>query len=52
MRKPALPFIFVTLVLDILGIGLIVPVLPDLVKHFQGGDVAQASHTYGLLASV
>jgi len=52
MRKPALSFIFITLVLDILGIGLIVPVLPDLVKHFQGGDIADASHTYGLLASV
>lgn len=51
-RKPALSFIFITLVLDILGIGLIVPVLPDLVKSFQGGDVAEASHTYGVLMSV
>ena len=51
MRKPALPFIFITLVLDILGIGLIIPVLPKLVKSFLGEDTANASHVYGLLAS-
>ena len=28
--KPALGFIFVTLVLDILGIGIVVPILPTL----------------------
>jgi len=51
-RKPALSFIFVTLVLDILGIGLIIPILPKLVENFQGGNVAAASHTYGLLAAL
>ena len=30
-RKPALVFIFITLFLDVLGIGLVVPVLPKLV---------------------
>jgi len=48
-RRPALGFIFVTLTLDILGIGLVVPILPKLIEQFQGGDVAQASGTYGLL---
>lgn len=51
-RKPALGFIFVTLFLDILGIGLIVPVLPRLIQEFQGGDIAAASHTTGLLTSL
>lgn len=51
-RKPALAFIFITLVLDILGIGLIVPVLPKLVKHFGHGDIADASGTYGTLAAL
>ena len=51
-RKPALSFIFVTLVLDIIGIGLIIPILPKLVENFQGGDVAAASHTYGWLAAL
>ncbi|MBI4658997.1 MAG: TCR/Tet family MFS transporter [Verrucomicrobia bacterium] len=51
-RKPALAFIFVTLALDILGIGLIIPILPRLVEHFEGGNVAAASHTVGLLAAL
>jgi DHA1 family tetracycline resistance protein-like MFS transporter len=51
-RKPALGFIFVTLALDILGIGLIIPILPRLVESFEGGNVAAASHTVGLLAAL
>lgn len=50
-RRPALSFIFITLALDILGIGLIVPILPKLIEQYQGGDVAMASMTYGLLHS-
>ena len=50
-RKPAIGFIFVTLVLDILGIGLIIPILPKLVENFSGG-VAEASTNVGLLASL
>ena len=51
-RKPALGFIFVTLFLDILGIGLIIPILPLLVTELQGGNVALASHSVGLLAAL
>ncbi len=51
-RRPAVLFIFITLVLDILGIGLIVPVLPKLIQHYQGGDVATGSFTYGMLAAL
>lgn len=51
-RKPALGFIFVTLFLDILGIGLIIPILPKLVIQLQGGNVAAAAHTVGLLAAL
>ena len=51
-RQPALLFIFITLFLDVLGIGLIVPILPKLVETLQGGSVAAASHTYGLLAAL
>jgi len=32
-RTAALPFILITLFIDILGIGVIVPVLPELVKQ-------------------
>ncbi|MDB6137034.1 MAG: TCR/Tet family transporter [Verrucomicrobiaceae bacterium] len=51
-RKPAMGFIFITLVLDILGIGLVIPILPKLIEEFQGHDTARAAETYGLLASV
>ena len=31
-------FILITLFIDILGIGIIVPILPDLVKELLGRD--------------
>jgi MFS transporter, DHA1 family, tetracycline resistance protein len=52
VRKPALVFIFITLVLDILGIGLIVPILPKLVEQLGGAGVEAAADNYGLLASL
>ncbi len=51
-RQPAVGFIFVTMVLSVLGFGLIIPVLPALVKEFNGGDVARGSHTFGVLVGV
>ena len=51
-RQPALGFIFVTLLLAMLGGGLVIPVLPGLVTEFQGGNVAEGSHWYGWIAGV
>lgn len=51
-RKPALGFIFVTLFLDVFGVGLIIPILPKLIEQLSGGNVSAASHTYGWLAAV
>jgi DHA1 family tetracycline resistance protein-like MFS transporter len=51
-RKPALGFIFVTLVLLVLGFGILIPVLPALVTQFEGGSVAQGSNYYGFLVGV
>ncbi|HMO65317.1 MAG TPA: MFS transporter, partial [Verrucomicrobiota bacterium] len=51
-RRPALGFILVTLFLDILGLGLIIPILPTLVQSFHGGDVSAAAHTVGLLGAL
>ena len=51
-RKPALGFIFITLFLDILGIGLIIPILPRLIETLSGGDVSSASQTFGWLAAL
>lgn len=50
-RKPQLGFIFVTLLLDILGIGLIIPVLPKLVENFTGNSIESASTIYGILVA-
>jgi DHA1 family tetracycline resistance protein-like MFS transporter len=38
-------FIFVTLVLAIVGFGLLIPVLPKLVVQFEGGDFATGANT-------
>ncbi len=45
-------FIFVTVVIDVLGFGLIIPVLPKLVQQFVGGDPAKGAATYGLFGTV
>jgi DHA1 family tetracycline resistance protein-like MFS transporter len=51
-RKPSLGFIFITLVLLVLGFGIIIPVLPGLVTQFEGGNIAQGSNYYGTLVGV
>lgn len=50
-RRAALVFIFFTVLLDILAFGLIIPVLPHLLKQFAGGDVARATLWHGLFAT-
>jgi DHA1 family tetracycline resistance protein-like MFS transporter len=50
-RRAALAFIFITVLLDILSFGLIIPVLPHLLKSFAGGDIAQATLWHGLFAT-
>ena len=37
----------IVLVLDTLGIGVILPVLPRVIENFQHGDLAASSRTYG-----
>jgi DHA1 family tetracycline resistance protein-like MFS transporter len=49
-RRAGMAFIMVTLFLDVLGIGIIVPVLPHLVTEMLGGDSSRAASYYGLLA--
>lgn len=51
VRKAGLGFILVTLFLDILGFGLIIPILPNLVKEFVGGDPGEAAVYSGWLIS-
>lgn len=44
-RQAAMPFILLTLFIDILGIGIIIPVLPELVKNFILGSIDTAGKT-------
>ncbi len=48
-RPAALGFIFVTLLIDITGIGIIIPVLPTLITELIGGTLSQASRYGGWL---
>jgi len=48
-RNPAIGFIFITMVIDVLGIGLIVPLMPTLIRGFTGGDLSVASQYAGWL---
>ena len=50
-RQAAVFFILVTVVLDMLSFGIIIPVLPGLVEEFLGGDTAQAAEIYGLMGT-
>jgi DHA1 family tetracycline resistance protein-like MFS transporter len=47
-RRAALVFIFVTVVMDVLALGIIIPVLPKLIESFEGGDTARAAETFGV----
>jgi DHA1 family tetracycline resistance protein-like MFS transporter len=45
-RKPALSFIFITLLIDVIGFGIIIPVIPKLIMELTGGGMSDAS-VYG-----
>lgn len=42
-RQPALGFIFITLLIDITGFGIVIPVFPKLIEHLIHGDLSQAA---------
>ncbi len=48
-RTPALSFIFITMLLDVIGFGLIIPVLPGLLEEMTGGDLSTAARWGGVL---
>jgi DHA1 family tetracycline resistance protein-like MFS transporter len=51
-RKAAVFFIFITVTLDMLALGLIMPVLPKLVLNFHGGDTPNAAKMFGIFGTV
>ena len=51
-RKAALAFIFITVLLDMLALGITIPVLPKLILGFKGGDSARAAAVYGVFGTI
>ncbi|HVB03518.1 MAG TPA: MFS transporter, partial [Chitinophagaceae bacterium] len=51
-RKAALGFILITLLIDVLGLGIIIPVVPSLITELTGGTLAQAAKYAGWLMFV
>lgn len=51
-RRAALAFIFITVMLDILAMGMITPVLPRLLVSLQDNDTARAAAVFGLFSTV
>jgi DHA1 family tetracycline resistance protein-like MFS transporter len=50
--RRALAFIFCTVALDVLALGVMIPVLPKIVLGFMVGDTAGAAEMFGLFATV
>lgn len=48
-RTAALGFIFVTVLIDVIGFGIIIPVMPKLIEHLTGGGLSEASQYGGWL---
>ncbi len=49
-KQAALGFIFVTLLVDVMGFGIIIPVMPQLIQHLIHGTVSEAAPYAGWLA--
>src|SRR5690348_12516851 len=50
-RKAAMAFVIVTVVIDMLAFGMIIPVLPMLVQSFMADDPVKAAEVYGLFGT-
>jgi DHA1 family tetracycline resistance protein-like MFS transporter len=49
-RPAALAFIFITILIDVIGLGVIIPVLPTLIEQLTGEGVSRASQYAGWLS--
>ncbi|MFL5773480.1 MAG: TCR/Tet family MFS transporter [Flavisolibacter sp.] len=51
-RKAAMSFIFITLLIDVTGLGIIIPVFPELIQKLTGENISIASRWSGWLTGV
>jgi DHA1 family tetracycline resistance protein-like MFS transporter len=49
--RAAFGFVFVTVLLDMIALGIIIPVLPGLIVGFMGGDTARGAEMFGLFGT-
>jgi DHA1 family tetracycline resistance protein-like MFS transporter len=52
LRGAAVAFIFVTILLDTLALGVVIPILPRLIESFVNNDTANAARIFGLFGTV
>src|SRR6266849_1187682 len=50
-RGAAVIFIFVTILLDTLALGVVIPILPKLIESFVNNDTANAARIFGLFGT-
>ncbi|WP_134090441.1 TCR/Tet family MFS transporter [Olivibacter sp. XZL3] len=50
--RAALSFIFITLLIDVIGLAIIIPVFPKLIEKLISGSISEASRISGLLLVV
>lgn len=50
-KQAALGFIFITVLIDIVGIGLIIPIVPELIIELTGKTISEAAFVGGLLTA-
>ena len=48
-KSPAIGFIFITMLIDIIGLGIIIPVIPKLISELINGDISEAAKYGGWL---
>jgi MFS transporter, DHA1 family, tetracycline resistance protein len=51
-KQAAISFIFITLLIDVIGLGIIIPVVPKLIQELIQGDVSEAAKYGGWLTFV
>jgi DHA1 family tetracycline resistance protein-like MFS transporter len=51
-RTSGLGFIFITILIDIIGIGLLMPILPDFIAHLTHESLNASSQHYGVLLAI
>ena len=50
-RKAAMAFIFAIVLLDVIALGIVIPVLPKLIETMLGGDTPRAAEVFGIFGT-